>query len=204
MYKWICFLSFTLFAEMPRPYSDITPLPYEALSTESVRGPLKRILHQQEVKTIIEVGSWLGVTTRYLLHFAEKGATVYAVDSWRNGTGAWRPATAFPYHQFLSNMIHNGAQEQVIPIRMESLEAAGALRAINADLVYLNASRDFAAVWADLDAWFPYVQKEGILCGYGWQVEEVRKAVVQFADLHGVKVHGDENIWVIQRGASFR
>lgn len=139
------------------------------------------------IKIVIEVGSWLGASTRHIASLLPSGGLVYAVDHWlgsaehQQGQIFWNPALPHLYEIFLSNVIHAGLTEKIIPIRMESLEAAKQLNYVRPDLIYIDAGHETDAVLADLNAWYPYVQGHGILSGDDWGWSTVRNAVVAFA-----------------------
>jgi hypothetical protein len=166
---------------------------------------MEALIETHHVKTIIEVGSFLGLSTRHIASHLPKGGKVYAVDHWKGsiehqpGGSAWHPSLPFLYEQFLSNVIHAQLTHKIIPLRMDSAEAAAlpcfVLKTVIPDLIYIDASHETEAVYADLTRWYPFVQGHGILCGDDWTWPSVRFAVEQFASEQGLAISAGFNFW---------
>ena len=97
------------------------------------------------------------------------------------------------YQQFLSNVIHEGLQDKIIPVRKESTEAARYLSEVPVDLVYIDASHDTESVYKDLTAWYPLVKDHGILCGDDWHHPPIVKAVTRFAQENNLEIVVESN-----------
>jgi len=194
--NWIlCF--FSLFApiygcaqdSLPSPYTEVELLPFDP-EYEGEYGHAKvfsKLFSRNKVEVVIEVGSWLGKSTRYLATKVPENGKVYAVDHWlgseehQPGERNYTPLIYHLYQQFLSNVIHEGLTHKIIPVRMSSLEGAKYLSDIKPDLIYIDASHTTENVLADLRAWYPYVKNRGVLCGDDWTWPPVAAAVKQFA-----------------------
>jgi predicted O-methyltransferase YrrM len=74
---FIC-LSHLLFAEIPEPYRSINDLPFDKQGWFSNGAQLKAIIAAKSPKTVIEVGSWLGTSTRFIASHLPKKGIVYA------------------------------------------------------------------------------------------------------------------------------
>ena len=173
---------------LPPPYDSVDLLPFNSHGwmLDSNRVGLEKLIHTRRVKIVVEVGSWLGTSTRHIASNLPEGGVVYAIDHWL-GSPEHQDMEELPnlYRQFLSNLIHANLTHKIIPLRMSSLEAAKTLEVIP-DLVYVDAGHDFDSVYSDLQAWFPFVKGHGILCGddYYWGAVEdlpVKRAVDLFA-----------------------
>ena len=107
---------------------------------------------------VVQVGIWLGLSALYLADLLPPGGTMYAVDTWLRSEEEHTPraeeAALLPrlYQQFLSNVIHQKLTHVVIPIRMQSLEAAAALD-ITPNLIYLDVEPNQKSVYNDLVLW---------------------------------------------------
>ena len=109
----------------------------------------------EDTKVILELGSWLGKSTRFLLDAAPK-ATVIAVDHWKGTlqimSDAPEQGRKFPilYDQFLSNCWEY--KDRLIPVKNNTVEAMGEVYnlGIRPDLVYVDASHDYDSAIADL------------------------------------------------------
>ena len=201
------FCTFSLFAvnqeDLPPPYDTAEILPFASHGFYSNAPQLQALIAKHQVKTIIEVGCWLGTSTRHMASCLPPGGIVYAVDHWKGsvehqaGERAWIPEVPKLYEYFLSNIIHAGLTDKIIPIRMDSLEAAKQLNLV-VDLVYIDASHDTESVYADLVAWYPHVRKNGIFCGDDWSFDTVRVAVHRFAAQHEMRIIASSNFWQLK------
>lgn len=112
---------------------------------------------------ILEVGSWLGRSTRALADNTQ--GVVCAVDTWQGeGIVERELVTANLFDQFERNM--QGAR--VIPMRMSSLEAAKlcASKQYTFDMIFLDGDHSYESVKADIAAWRPLCN--GLLCGHDY------------------------------------
>ena len=185
---------------LPAPYNQISPLPFDPQGWFANGEQLESLLKSRKVKIIIEVGSWLGLSTRHMASRLPSGGKLYAVDHWLGSIEhQTRPefSELLPhlYEQFLSNVIHAQLTDVIIPIRMDSRSAADYLKSVSPDLIYIDAGHDTASVYADLTTWFPYVQGHGVLCGDDWAWDSVRAAVNHFAFEHNLKVESSGFFW---------
>lgn len=184
--------------EMPEPYRSINVLPFDGQGWFGNDVPLKNILHGMPIKTVLEVGSWLGCSTRFFATELPEDGKVYAVDTWLGSEEEilhqTDPRLPFLYQQFLSNIIHAGLTDKIIPIRMKSLEAAQALN-IKADLIYLDGAHDTINVYNDILYWYPHLNEYGMICGDDWMWPTVQTAVNHAAKLFNKKVNFYANFW---------
>lgn len=127
---------------------------------------------------IVEIGSWLGRSTLALAdHTAGK---VWAVDTWR-ATGELEVLQKdhpgdWIYEGFLKNL---QGRNNVVPVRMTSLEASRALSGLKYDMIFIDGSHDYASVKEDIEAWRPLLQSGGLLCGHDFDWLDVKKAVYE-------------------------
>lgn len=156
------------------------------------RTVFDQVLGEAKPTIIIEVGSFVGESTIYMAKILRKvapGSVIIAVDTWLGGIDHWlkvpeklkfwfgRPGL---YYQFLGNVMAHQCQDIVLPLTLDSLNAARLLAhlQISADFIYVDASheqgdalRDFEAYWDrlnrygvlmadDLTNWFPGVVKD--------------------------------------------
>jgi len=99
------------------------------------------------------------------------------------------------YEQFLSNMIHLQLTNVVVPIRMESVDAANKLNQ-TFDFIYIDAEHLEEFVYNDLVAWYPHLNANGVFCGDDWGTcVEVRNAVIRFAKENDLEIINSSNFW---------
>jgi len=187
---------------LPHPYDFIEVLPQWPFGYYTNRLMIDELFQRQDIRTVIEVGSWAGGgSTRHLgEQLQTKNGVLYAVDTWlgsstqQPGQVHFMPVLDHIYQQFLSNMIAWNLADTVIPVRMRSVEAARALK-IKADLIYIDGEHTAEAVYEDLVAWLPHLNQGGIFCGDDWGWESVREGLEKFAKERNFQIVPNENFW---------
>lgn len=195
--------------DLPHPYNTITVLPFDSgahFGERQVAG-LSYLIALSQAKIVIEIGSYLGASTRYIAKLLPDGGKVYAVDHWL-GNEEWKKQPDFQekqslfYQKFLSNVIHEKLCHKIIPMKMPSLEAAQQIT-ITPDLVFLDGSHDYESVYQDITAWYELVKDQGILCGddYNWgESKPVKRAVDTFAQENNLVVKVIEDwVWYYEK-----
>lgn len=132
---------------------------------------------------IVEVGSWKGRSTAFLLVEAYNKSPrieIYAVDTWAGSPEQQSDPHVISgtlYDEFLANV--KPVSRQLVPLRMTSLKGANFFPDQAVDSVFIDASHDYENVKADILAWLPKVRSGGILAGhdYDFNWPEVEKAV---------------------------
>lgn len=187
----------SLFAEIPEPYRSINELPFDPHGWFGNADQLDMLLRDREINTVVEVGSWLG-STRHIASLLGDNGILYAVDTWAGSPQEAVHMTdlrlPFLYQQFLSNVIHAKLTDKIVPIRMNSVEAAKALN-VKADLIYLDGAHDTVSVMNDIDHWLPHLKADGLICGDDWLWPTVRAAVENRAYKYNKKVYSIHNFW---------
>ena len=152
LFLLICSIApFFLNGTLPPPYNAINPLPFNAQGWY-INGPsMEWLLKETKAKVVIEVGSWLGSSTRHIASTIPEDGVVYAIDHWLGTPTEDTSAFDMPnlYLQFLSNVIHARLTHKIVPIRMSSAEAAASFN-IRPDLVYIDATHDYEDVYQDI------------------------------------------------------
>ncbi|GJD35397.1 class I SAM-dependent methyltransferase [Methylobacterium aerolatum] len=157
---------------------------------------------------VVEIGTWKGASALYLARtMAEHGVsgTVIAVDTWLGAVDHWADPglfaelameNGFPslYRTFLANVLREGQAERVVPLPLDSVNAAELmrLRGVTADVIHLDAGHEEASVAADLRAWWPVLRPGGLFIAddydsLGGRFPGVMRAVDAFCAEAGVK-----------------
>jgi|GEM_PF-751069 len=144
-----------------------------------------------KTKLVVELGSWLGLSTRFIAEHAPR-ATIVSVDTWE---GSIEHKTQERYQKLLPRLFETfqarcwDYRERITPLRMNSLD--GLRRVADAglepDLVYVDAEHTYEAVSAELRLareLFPHA----LLCGDDYDWSGVRRAVDEFAASAGLVV----------------
>jgi hypothetical protein len=148
-----------------------------------------------KTKLVVELGSWLGLSTRFIADHAPQ-ATVVSIDTWE---GSPEHKTQERFQKLLPRLFETfqarcwDYRERVVPLRTNSLDGlrrvAGA--GLEPDLVYVDAEHTYEAVSAELKLareLFPHA----LLGGDDYDWSGVRRAVDAFAAATGLVVdrHG--------------
>jgi len=186
---------------LPDPYRNVSLMPFNPHGWYQNADEVEYLIKKHSVKTIIEVGSWLGASTRHMGSLLpEEDGILFAVDTWLgspNEDGDLKVLETL-YDQFLSNVIHVNLCHKIIPIRMDSLKAADKMTTI-ADFIYIDATHLYDECLADCRAWYPHVKEGGIFCGddWDWGTGGVEKAVRQFCKENDLEVRTNGLFWYI-------
>jgi predicted O-methyltransferase YrrM len=144
-------------------------------------------------QVICEVGCWRGKSTTCLAD--NTSGVVYAVDHWKGSTEHQPVDEEKLYQMFVDQMAPYISSGKVIPIRMDSPAAAAQLasQGITFDMVFIDASHEYEAVCADINAWKPLIKPGGLFCGHDAGYGPVENAVNDL--LPGNRHEG--SMWVI-------
>jgi beta-1,4-mannosyl-glycoprotein beta-1,4-N-acetylglucosaminyltransferase len=182
----------------------------KALSVDGFMSDLELSWIAKQAKifpVVIEVGSWKGRSTR---SWGDNSCgKVYAIDHWK-GTEDERETFHIEvkemngdkiYFTFLSNnydLIENG---KVLPIRMDSINAAKFLtdKGIQADMIFIDGGHTYEEVKKDIDIWLPLVKETGFIAGHDYFHEHhwpgVKQAVTErFKE--DIYVEPNTSIWI--------
>ena len=144
-----------------------------------------------KTKLVVELGSWLGLSTRYIADAAPR-ATVISVDHWE---GSEEHKTQERYRNLLLHLFETfqarcwNYRDRIVPLRMDSLSGLRrvAEAGLEPDFIYVDAQHTYEAVSAELKLirdLFPHSLVGGD--DYDWQ--GVRQAVDEFASQNGLIV----------------
>lgn len=160
-------------------------------------------------KIIVEVGSLLGASVAWMAK-ANPEATFYCIDTWidpgfpvpgvipRDRFGA-----QMLYEQFLTNMLHEGIDGRVNPIRMTSTWGLKRLAdaEIKADMVYIDGGHDYAECYTDLVYSMPILAPGAVIVAddVNDDFPGVYQACNLFADHEGFDLEVDDMKAIMRR-----
>lgn len=132
-------------------------------------------------RIVVEVGVWKGASVVFManrLRDMNADSVIIAVDTWLGSWEHWaRPdwrhalmlENGYPtlYRTFQHNIVASGVAKYVIPLPLDSVNAASLLRryGISPDFVHLDAGHDYRSVLTDLETWWERLRPDGILVG---------------------------------------
>ncbi|MCL2624233.1 MAG: class I SAM-dependent methyltransferase [Planctomycetaceae bacterium] len=168
----------------------------------SHRKMFEQILHPK-MSVILELGSWLGKSTRLLSSMAPQ-AVVICIDHWlgsqeHHENEAYCQKLPTLYETFIVNLWEE--RERVIPVRLTTVAALEEIRQhqIVPDLIYIDAGHAYQDVHADISTslrLFPM----SVICGDDWSWEDVRRAVTEIAGEHNKSIAlSDQQCWRYER-----
>ncbi|HCV99131.1 MAG TPA: hypothetical protein DGJ56_07530 [Verrucomicrobiales bacterium] len=156
-----------------------------------------------------EVGVQHGEFSEYILT-NWKGSTLFSIDAWQNfdEKSYIDIANGSNDEQIL---IYANTSVRLAPYgqrsivwRMTSEQAALAMPDETLDFCYIDADHRYEAVKRDIEMWLPKVKPGGVICGHDYVIDGeiynksdgsliglfgVKKAVTEFAEQYGWKVH---------------
>lgn len=140
------------------------------------REMLEKLIKRHQVKTVLEIGSFLGCSTAWFAHRVEH---VTCIDRWieeetvatnNNLVATLRDLPCPPdfFQVFLDNMKREGVSEKVTTIRSRSSNREAARLAPLVDLVYIDADHSYGGCLSDIRLYAPKARK--VICGddYVW------------------------------------
>lgn len=141
----------------------------------STNSAYLRMMLNKNVKYVMELGSWLGMSARTMADFAPN-ATVICIDHWKGSIE--HQDIFFPelYETFLVNCWDY--KDRIIPIKEESIVGMKKVyeSGIKPELIYVDASHEYEDVKKDIQTakkLFP----DAVICGDDYNRKGVRQAV---------------------------
>lgn len=138
-------------------------------------------IERLQPQIIVEIGVWKGGSTIAMatkLRDLGMNAVVISIDTWLGSWDHWNNDMWFDHlgfdhgypsihRKFMNNVVAAGVQNYVVPLPLDSLNAAHVLRDFNIkpDIIHLDAGHDFDAVTADLNVWWPLLKDGGLFIG---------------------------------------
>jgi predicted O-methyltransferase YrrM len=126
----------------------------------------------------LEVGSYLGASSCFIaagIKKPGKEAKLYCIDTWEND--AMTEGKKETFQIFIENT--KKYQDIIIPLRGISVEVAKTFKDI-IDFLFIDGDHSYEGVKADVDAWFPKLNKNAIVIFHdiGW-AEGVQRVIAK-------------------------
>ena len=142
---------------------------------------LRQSIERVKPRIIVEVGVWKGSSVinmaDYLRHVGLDGVVI-AVDTWLGAAEHWlnpqyrtslKLTGGYPslFNTFSANIASRHLEEYVVPLALDSLNAAQVIKHYNLmpEILHIDGGHDYESVIADLRAWWPTLATGGILIG---------------------------------------
>ncbi len=148
-------------------------------------------------KTIVEIGSWVGVSTCYIAAglASNSKAHILGVDTFKGTTinevasVAWNKSVSnmggTTLNRFIENVKLTGFEKKISPIVSESHIAAKKWKN-EIDFLFIDGDHFYESIKKDFDVWFPYLSSDGVLAFHDYDEKhpEVVKFVDEVKDIH--------------------
>jgi len=133
---------------------------------------LEEAVRRRAPEVVLEIGVYLGRSTKAIADALPDRGTVIAVDPWRDADG---------FHRKVAGMAseHNRANpdRSIVVCRSMSHDAAKAWVDPRIDFVHIDGDHRSLGVYRDIRDWLPHLSKDGFFIGHDWPVEGVRFGV---------------------------
>ncbi len=169
---------------------------------------LTKLLRQYSPKIVVELGSWYGMSAKWIAEKIPPESLLICVDRWDNnfikemwsGRGKnYKNRVPFIdqhplYETFLVNMWEYA--QRVLPIRSDTLAGLQKIHDLDLkpDLIYIDAGHEYESVKKELTLiakLFPTAK----ICGDDWRWKEVQRAVQEHATNRGFAISTVKNCW---------
>lgn len=153
---------------------DVTIDIGKALSIEGWMEPdeLSFLAEQaQRHKVIIELGSFLGRSTRALADNTH--GIVLAVDHWKGPNDVEVAGREHLLEQFMTNLEDRIASGTVTPWNIDHREITAdlirhQLNGEQPDMIFIDGDHSYKAVHSDISNWLPFLKPGGLICGHDY------------------------------------
>lgn len=201
-------------------YENLELLPQDLQGWNGDSQVFGNLIRTIKPKTVIEVGTWKGLSAINMgkhIQASNLDSTIYCVDTWLGAIEFWDWLASsaernlllkngYPqiYYQFLSNVVHTGLQDIILPFPNTSENGFRFFKSknIKAELIYIDASHEEDDVYKDVKNYFQLLNDGGIMFGddYNKSWPGVVNSVNRFANENGltVEVH-ENNFWLIRK-----
>lgn len=127
----------------------------------------------KEGSCFVEIGSYLGASSTFIVSGLHKSSKLYCIDTWENDAmseGKWDT-----FVQFQSNI--KKYRNQVVPIKMKSIDAAKNFK-LKIDYLFIDGDHTYEGVKQDVDAWLPKMNANSLIIFHdsGW-ADGVQKVI---------------------------
>jgi len=203
------------------PYNGFDYLKYQPDLGGGIAHPaFEQIIDLIKPKTIIEVGSWKGLSAVHIASLLKKkeiDGVLLCIDTWlgtvnnllRSDDPVWGLGKYY-YHgyptlhqQFLANVMYNNLQDYILPIPTTSAIGARWLTAkgIQADMIYIDGSHEEEEVYQDITNYWKILRPNGIMIGDDWHINcaGVICAVNAFCKENTITYQVAGSSWIMQK-----
>lgn len=152
--------------------------------------------------TFVEVGSWLGKSSSFLIDNKKPSQKIICIDTWKGSQNELhthhRLATLVDIFEIFKE---NLGDRDYSSIRLPSVEAAKTFDNDSLDVVFIDAEHTYEALKNDINAWLPKVKQGGYIAGHdyssGWP--GVVRAVHEFFSSNSILQGSYGSCWMVKK-----
>lgn len=186
--------------DIPYYFGNTDPTDYVDRGIEGwMTIPDLRWLHKiaKEGDIFVEVGSWAGRSSDAIL--SGKASKVYCVDTWQGAKDPQDLTNPMAKERDMLEVFKKnvGHYPNLNIVHKPSVEAAKDFADKSIDICFIDAGHSYEEVLADIDAWFPKVKDDGILCGHDYLPDTWMGVVKAVNERFGKPDQVVDWIWVI-------
>jgi hypothetical protein len=184
--------------DLEDPFINFQPLEDTVMEGWNGESPIfPGILIEVKPKLIIEVGCWMGQSSRTMASVIKQlnmDCSLIAIDTWLGSKEHWQDKAIKPklgleygyptiYFNYLSNMKLAGLEDYILPLPMPSTIGAAYLKdaGIKADVIYVDGSHEQEDVYRDCRDYWELLNPNGIMFGDDYEWGSVKTAVKAFS-----------------------
>ncbi|MCR0984340.1 class I SAM-dependent methyltransferase [Roseomonas populi] len=202
-------------------YAGFAPIRAKDLQGWNGTHPaLVRAVEEVRPELALDVGVWKGqsaVSIAEAMRRVRPDSALLAIDTFLGSPEHWNRERAdrimdslglvhgWPglYWQFLSNMVHSGHADRVVPLPQTSENAAVILRrlGLRPDLVHIDAAHEYEPVRRDIEAYWALLRPGGVLIGDDYAWPGVKRAADEFAAAQRLPLEVQDPKWIIRKPA---
>ena len=175
------------------------PIPTEKLGW--FKEPQQELMRRElnaETKLVVELGAWLGLSTRFIADQAPH-ARVITIDHWQGSSEHRKDPTCaamLPTLFETFTALNWEYRDRILPLKMNGHEGLQTIAryGLKPDVIFVDADHSYEAVSADLKLsrqLFPQAR----LIGDDYDSPDVQRAVDEFAATHGFEVEPVGTDW---------
>ncbi len=200
-------------SSLPEPYKSAELLPFDNMGAlpypEELQEEVQKVVNTGG-KVFVELGAWLGKSSRLIAELLPLDANLYSIDGWKGDPLlSWYknyPTFKKIFNYFLSNNIIKRLAHKIHPIRMFTNEAAKVFNK-TIDFLFIDAGHDYKAVYDDIMNWYPKLSKNGVICGDDVFLPDLENAAVDAAaDLNAsiFSIKSTNRFWKMNRNVNYQ
>jgi len=202
-------------------YNNLDLLPEDKQGWNGHYGIFRGLIDEIKPNLIVEVGTWKGQSViNMVTHIKNTNidCKIMCIDTWLGAIEFWSWASntqdrnlllknGYPqvYYQFLSNVVHNGLQDIILPFPNTSENGFRYLsyKNLKPEMIYIDASHEEDDVYKDIKNFYSVLSEGGVMFGddYTKDWPGVINSVNRFKDEMNLNLEVIENnFWVIRKG----